>query len=77
MSCPSMKHRFEEERQKGITFEKAMEIYQDVDGSVAAHKTELAEIMKANKDQAEINHLRGHIVEGENLLQEIKSLHLH
>ena len=77
MSCPSMKHRFEEERQKGITFQKAMEIYQDVDGSVSAHKTELAEIMKTNKDQAEINHLRGHIEEGENLLQEIKSLHLH
>jgi hypothetical protein len=77
MSCPSLKHRFEEERQKGITFERAMEIFHDVDGSVTAHKVELAELMKINKDQGEINHLRGHIAEGEQLLQEIRSLHLH
>jgi hypothetical protein len=77
MSCPSLKHRFDEERQKGITFERAMEIYQDVEGSVSAHKAELGELLKDNKDQAEINHLREHIEEGEKLLQEIKSLHLH
>ncbi|WP_027364849.1 hypothetical protein [Desulfotruncus alcoholivorax] len=77
MSCSSLKHRFEKERRDGITFERAMEIYQDVDGSIAAHKTELTELMQNNQNQDEINHLRAHIEEGEKLLQEIKSLYLH
>lgn len=77
MSCSSLKHRFEEERRKGITFERAMEIYQDVDGSVAAHKAELLELKQQNRNQEEINHLQAHIGEGEKLLQEIKSLQLH
>lgn len=77
MSCSSVKHRFEEERKQGLTFQRAMELYQDVDGSVAAHRTELDELMRANKDRHEIEHLRQHIAEGEKLLNELKSMRLH
>jgi hypothetical protein len=77
MSCSSVRHRFEEERKQGLTFQRAMELYQDVDGSVAAHRTELDELMRANKDQHEIDHLRQHIEEGEKLMSELKSMKLH
>lgn len=77
MSCSSVRHRFDEERRQGLTFQRVMELYQDVDGSVAAHKTELDELMKANKSPHEIEHLRQHIAEGEKLLNEMRSMKLH
>lgn len=77
MSCSSLKHRFEEERKNGLTFERAMQIYHDVEGSIAAHKTELNELATTGKDREEIEHLRRHISEGEKLIAEIKSLHMH
>lgn len=77
MSCSSVKHRFEEERKKGLTFQRAMELYQDVDGSVAAHRTELDELTRTNADPHEIEHLRHHIAEGEKLLNELKNMKLH
>ncbi|KKM09537.1 hypothetical protein SY88_18185 [Clostridiales bacterium PH28_bin88] len=77
MSCTSMRHRFEEEKQRGLTFAKAMEIFQDVDGSVAAHKNELEELRRSNVNPGEIHHLQEHIADGESLLQEISSMRLH
>lgn len=77
MSCKSMRHRFEEERRKGLDFEKAMEMYRDVEGSIRAHKIELQELQRANQDPKEISHLQEHINEGEKLLQEIRSLQVH
>lgn len=77
MSCSSVRHRFEEERKQGLIFQRAMELYQDVDGSVAAHRTELDELMRTNKEQHEIDHLRQHIAEGEKLLSELRSMKLH
>lgn len=77
MSCSSVKHRFEEERKKGLTFQRAMELYQDVDGSVAAHRTELDELTLANRDPHEIEHLRQHIAEGEKLINEMRNMKLH
>mgnify|MGYP000100212119 CR=1 FL=1 len=38
MSCSSLKRRFEAERQKGITFERAMEMYRELEGSLATHR---------------------------------------
>jgi hypothetical protein len=32
MSCGSLKHRFERQMENGISFESAMEIYQDAEG---------------------------------------------
>ncbi|RKO66569.1 hypothetical protein [Desulfofundulus salinus] len=77
MSCSSIKHRFEEERQKGLTFERAMEMYREVEGSLAAHRLELEDLQRTNADPGRISHLQAHISDGEKLLQEIKSLHLH
>ncbi len=77
MSCGSLKHRFEEQMRNGISFEKAMEIYQDVEGSIAAHRAELTDLQKANASLDKINHLKEHIAEGESLIQQIKSMKLH
>jgi hypothetical protein len=77
MSCSSVKHRFETEKQKGLSFLRAMELYQEVEGSVAAHKMEIGELQHTNADPEQIRHLQEHITDGEKLLQEIKSLHLH
>ncbi|MDA8097757.1 MAG: hypothetical protein C4575_03155 [Desulforudis sp.] len=77
MSCPSLKHRFEEEHRKGISFERAVEIHQDVEGSVAAHRAELQELKNQGGEKERIDHLQEHIREGEELLQEIRSMKLH
>lgn len=77
MSCSSIKRRFEEEREKGLTFERAMEMYRELEGSLAAHRLELEELQHINADPSRISHLQEHIRDGEKLLQEIKSLHLH
>ncbi|MCL6612819.1 MAG: hypothetical protein K6T66_14900 [Peptococcaceae bacterium] len=77
MSCGSLKHRFEDQMRNGISFETAMEIYRDVEGSIAAHRAEMADLQKANASQDEINHLKEHIAEGESLIQRIKSMKLH
>lgn len=77
MSCGSVKHRFEEQMKDGISFEKAMEFYQDVEGSVAAHRMELAELKKKNEPVSAIDHLHEHIREGESLLQKIRTMSLH
>ncbi len=76
MSCPSLKHRFEEEQRKGISFERAVEIYNDVEGSVAAHRAELEELKTQGVEMQRINHLQEHIREGEELLKEIRRMKL-
>lgn len=77
MSCSSLKHRFDEQMKAGISFEQAMEIYQDVEGSLAAHRAELADLQNNPTQQHDIDHLREHIAEGETLLRQIKSIKLH
>ena len=78
MSCSSVKHRFEEERQKGaLTFERAMELYQEVQGSLAAHRLELEELCRGGADGGRIEHLQEHIRDGEGLLREMAELRLH
>lgn len=76
MSCGSIKHRFEEQLKNGISFEKAIEYYQDVEGSLAAHHVELAELRKNNGPASEIEHLNEHIREGESLLQRLRTMSL-
>ncbi|GAW92494.1 hypothetical protein [Calderihabitans maritimus] len=77
MSCSSMRHRFKKEKQRGLTFKTAMEIFQNVEGSVAAHKNELKELRQSNANPEEIRHLQEHISDGERLLREISSMRLH
>ena len=60
MSCPSLRQRYDEEKKKGaLTFSTVSEIYQDVEGSVAAHKAELEQLMKNNGNPQQIEHLQG------------------
>lgn len=75
MSCAAVRHRFEAEKNKGLTFARALEIYREVDGAVAAHRVELDELKKAGNTAA-AKHLEEHIAEGEKLLQEIKRMTL-
>lgn len=77
MSCGSLKHRFEEQLKNGVSFEQAMEFYQDAEGSIAAHRAEMDDLQKNNAAQQDINHLKAHIAEGESLLSHIKSMKLH
>ncbi|HIE12383.1 MAG TPA: hypothetical protein EYP63_02980 [Desulfotomaculum sp.] len=78
MSCSSVKHRFEEDRQKGVlTFERAMELYQEVQGSLAAHRLELEELRRGGAEAERIEHLQRHIRDGEGLLREMANLYLH
>ncbi|MEW6173367.1 MAG: hypothetical protein AB1510_09935 [Bacillota bacterium] len=76
MSCSAMRHRFEEEKQKGITFKRALEVYNDVEGSVSAHRVELEELRRGGSASEEIRHLEAHIDDGERLLDEIRRLNL-
>lgn len=71
-----MRHKFKQEK-NDLNFARAMEIYQDVKGSIATHKTELKELKESNADQKEIDHLKKHINEGKKLLKEINSMQLH
>jgi len=77
MSCGSLKHRFDEQLKAGISFEQAMDIYQDVEGSLAAHRVELADLQNSPAQKHEIDHLKEHISEGETLIRQIKSMKLH
>lgn len=74
MSCTSLKHVFDQEKDNGLTFKRALEIYNEARGSVAAHKAELAELRRQNADPERISHLQAHITDGEKLLHEIESL---
>lgn len=77
MSCGSLKHRFDEQLKAGISFEQAMDIYQDVEGSLAAHRAELADLQNNPAQKHEIDHLKEHISEGETLIRQIKTMKLH
>jgi hypothetical protein len=70
-----MRHKFEEEK-NNLDFSRAMEIYQDVEGSIAVHETELEELQQSNAANQEVDHLKQHINEGKKLLQEIGSMQL-
>lgn len=76
MSCSAMRNRFEEEKRQGITFEQALEVYNDVEGSVSAHRVEVEELRRKGADPGKIKHLEAHIEDGERLLSEIKGLKL-
>jgi hypothetical protein len=74
MSCSSIKHRFDQlKNQGGVNFYEAMNLYNDLQGSIDAHKLELQELQKTG-DQNRISHLQQHIKDGEQMLSELKSM---
>lgn len=77
MSCSAVRHKFEAEKERGLTFERALEFFNDVEGSISAHRVELEELHHKNAAPEEIQHLKEHIADGERLLSEIRKLRLH
>lgn len=76
MSCSSIKHRFDRlKNQGGVSFNEAVNLYNDLKGSLDAHKLELQELQKTG-DQDRIRHLQQHISDGEQMLSELTSLTL-
>lgn len=77
LSCSSLKNRFEQLKSQGsLDFNAARVLYDDVNGSIDAHKIELQE-MKKNGNQQEIKHLEDHIKDGERMMNELQDMTLH
>lgn len=77
MSCSSLRHKFEDEKSRGLTFRTALDLFNDVKGSVDGHKAELEELRRGTGNQERINHLHEHIRDGEALIREIETMILH
>ncbi len=77
MSCSSIKHQFEELKdQNQLTFNWAVQLYNDLQGSLDAHKMELQELQNKGERNT-IEHLKNHIKDGEQLLAQINSMTVH
>lgn len=76
MSCSSVKHRFDQlKSQGGINFNEAVNLFNDLHGSIDAHKLELQELQKTG-DQNRITHLQQHINDGERMISELQGMSL-
>lgn len=74
MSCSSIRHRFDElMRQGGVNFEEANHLYNDLRGSLEAHRIEYEELLHSG-DQGRIEELRRHIATGEEMLNQLRSI---
>lgn len=74
MSCSSIRQRFEHlVEQGGINFEDAITLYNDLRGSIEAHKIEFQELQQID-DPNRIEHLRQHIDAGEQMLNYLRSI---
>ncbi|OEF95711.1 hypothetical protein [Desulfuribacillus alkaliarsenatis] len=76
MSCSSLKNRFEEMKNDGnLNFNDAITLYNDLQGSLDAHRMELVDLQAAN-ETARAEHLEQHIQDGERMLAEIHKMTL-
>lgn len=76
MSCSSIKHRFDKlKTQGGVNFNEAVNLYNDLKGSLDAHKMELQELQQG-REPSQIQHLRNHISDGEKMLSELDQMTL-
>ncbi|MDT3701049.1 MAG: hypothetical protein RO469_16715 [Thermincola sp.] len=76
MSCTSIRHRFDQLKdQGGVNFDEAVGLYDDLKGSLDAHKFELQEIQETG-DKDQMFQLQQHIVDGEAMLTELKNMTL-
>ena len=77
MSCTSLKNRFQQLKTEGsLDFSEAVNLFNDLKGSLDAHKLELSESKKANETNR-LNHLKEHIADGEMMLKELENMTLH
>ena len=76
MSCSSIKNRFEKLKDDGnLNFDEAIALYNDLQGSLDAHRIELADLEAANETER-MTHLEQHIRDGEQMLAEIHRMTL-
>jgi hypothetical protein len=77
MSCSSLKNRFDQLKAGDhLNFDAAMNLYNDLKGSIDAHRIELSELQKSENEE-QIQQLKEHIHDGETMLNELKSMTLH
>ncbi|MDA8227572.1 MAG: hypothetical protein M0T74_07685 [Desulfitobacterium hafniense] len=76
MSCSSIKHRFDQLKANGgIDFNEAITLFNDLRGSLDAHRLELDELRRTN-DNEHIAHLQQHIKDGEKMLSDLQKMTL-
>lgn len=76
MSCSSIKHRFDKLKNSGgINFNEAVCLYNELKGSLDAHKLELEELQQTG-NTAGIPHLQQHINDGETMLSSLQQMTL-
>jgi len=76
MSCSSIKHRFDQLKTGGgVNFNDAVCLYNELKGSLDAHKMELEELQQTG-DSARISHLQQHIRDGESMLSSLQRMSL-
>ncbi|SHH99052.1 hypothetical protein SAMN02745823_01810 [Sporobacter termitidis DSM 10068] len=77
MSCSSIKHRFDQlQASGGIDFNAAVSLYNELKGSLDAHRLELSELQQTG-DSAQLSHLQQHIKDGEDMLSSLQKMSLH
>ncbi|MGI5985573.1 MAG: hypothetical protein GXY01_10270 [Clostridiales bacterium] len=76
MSCSSIKHRFDRLKSNGgVNFNEAVCLYNELKGSLDAHKLELEELRQTG-DNTNISHLQQHINDGEIMLSSLQQMTL-
>ena len=74
MSCSSIRQRFQELMQQGgVNFEEATTLYNDLIGSLEAHRMEFQELEQAGEEYR-LEELRQHIANGEEMLSQLRSV---
>ena len=76
MSCSSIKRRFDSlQANGGVDFNEAVALYDELKGSLEAHKIELSELKQKN-DNAQVSQLQQHISDGEAMLSSLQKMTL-
>ena len=74
MSCKSLKNEFEKLKAGGgINFNDAVNLYNELTGSLDAHRMELNEL-KQSGDSTQITALQEHISSGEAMLSSMRNM---
>lgn len=76
MSCSSIKHRFDKlNANGGVNFNEAVTLYNELKGSLDAHRLELDELRQTG-NTASMTHLQQHISDGEIMLSSLQRMTL-
>lgn len=74
MSCSSIKHRFDKlSANGGIHFDEAVTLYNELKGSLDAHRLEIDELRQTG-NTVNMTHLQQHISDGEAMLSSLQRM---